>query len=283
MLIGLAFAVSAIDSSTHEEASNSEDVAVDDVVSQEELEVATEKRSILALKDKCGKNRRRVTFHFSTKGRHPIRLKQTKTIVANNGKRRKLKKGDKFFFCGCDKGGTCVIYGDGPPYANPDGTTFFGNVPSSMLGVKKGKTLFGKWRGASPLKSKPRKVVKRKIVSKNLNPAIVHGPDASIAEYTYLARGKFVTGAESPASYYKGKKKLGRGFNTGLFKPRTAFYDVCVQKLTTRVHLLNSFSSGKLSWVFGYSMSKGAKVWMWMIDGILIPGGNGKWKRGNVV
>jgi hypothetical protein len=41
MLIGLAFAVSAIDSSTHEEASNSEDVAVDDVVSQEELGMST--------------------------------------------------------------------------------------------------------------------------------------------------------------------------------------------------------------------------------------------------
>jgi hypothetical protein len=227
----------------------------------------------------CGK-RRKVNFgkSLTSRGRPVVKIKKTTKIRANNGSWRTLKKGAKFFSCGCDKGGTCVVYGDKPGPAfkkNSDGTTFFANIPASRITPKRSRT-----RGAVPLKGKPTKVVRRKIIATDIRGfQIWHGPGAPMWEYTYLGGGKLVTGAESPASYYRGGKKLGKGYNTGLFRTGRSFYDVCAPIVKTRVRptwlpvagqSTAAKGPGSVEWVLGYYIEKkgNVKVWAWMIQKI---------------
>jgi len=236
-----------------------------------------------SLGKKCGK-RGKVSWGktLKSRGRPPVTIKKAVTVLANNGVRRTLNKGQGFHSCGCDKGGTCVIYGDKAAlgHTNADGTTFFANVPAKKLGIKSGKNYHGRARGAVPLAKKPKKVVKRRIISTNIRTQdIVHGPGAPMWEYTWLANGAMVTGAETPASLYKGTKKIGTGYNTGLFRPgKHVFYDVCAPKIKTTVRRWQEAvkpwqGSGSVTWVLGYIKVKGnAKVWAFMIESIQIGG-----------
>jgi hypothetical protein len=248
----------------------------------------------LAVGDPCGK-RQTVKFGSSLKsrGRPPITIKQSVTVMANNGVRRVLNKDQQFYFCGCDKGGVCVIYGDKAERGqlNADGTTFYCNIPARKLGLKSGKNYHGRARGTVPLKAKTKKVVKRRIISTNLRTENIlwHGPGAPMWEYTWLANGRFVTGAETPASLYKGTTKIGKGYNTGLFiAGKHKFYDVCAQVVKTRVrptYYLDPLPGpwagpGEVEWVLGYvPVQGGAKVWAWMIQRISM---NGRVWTGNV-
>jgi hypothetical protein len=236
---------------------------------------------------------------FLSQPRKRVSIKKSVIIIANNGQPRKLTKGQIFHFCGCDKGGRCVLYTDKPPNTNPDGTTFFGNIPSNAIGVKPGKTLFGRWRGAKPLRVKPKKIVGRKIQNNpGFDRRICHGGPypytpgtnswcAGLWEYIALGGGKFTTGAESPASYWVKGKKVGRGFNTGLFSNGMRFNDVCVTKIKTPIRLTTDpyidgpfRGTGTASWVFGYvNVRKDVKVWTWMIESATV---GGKTQRGNI-
>jgi len=253
-----------------------------------------------AAKDRCGK---RMTYNFgkdlASTGRKKVSIKKTVVIMANNGQPRKLTKGLVFNFCGCDKGGRCVLYTDQPPNNNADGTTFFGNIPSVAIGVKPGKTLFNRWRGAKPMRVAPKKLVSRKIQNNpSFDRRICHGGPtpftagapswcAGLWEYVALGGGMFTTGAESPASYWVKGKKVGRGFNTGLFKNNMRFTDVCVKKIITPVRLTTDpyngpwAGTGKATWVFGYvNVRKNVKVWTWMIESVSIIG---QTFRGNII
>jgi len=238
------------------------------------------------------------TIDSRNRGRSIVEVVNDVVVTANNGVQRTLVKGMKFFNCGCDSAGTCVIYGDrdnffGTYQKNADGTTFYANIPRKVNGVKPLKfTKSGakRVRGAVPLKKAPKKMVKRAIIATPIrNEDIVHGPGAPMWEYTWLASGTMVTGAETPASFWKNGKKLGTGYNTGLFKPGVhKFYDVCAPLVKTPVRRwldvvaapVGSTGPGTVTWVFGYvKVEGGAKVWAWMIKGIQLHAG--KWK-GNV-
>jgi hypothetical protein len=227
------------------------------------------------------------------------------TLTANNGAQRTLVKGNPFYNCGCDKSGVCVIYGDkvlhGFDQHNPllpgetQATTFFANIPRKRGGKLTLKftssTASKKRRGAVPLRRKPTKLVKRRIIATNIrNEDIFHGPGAPMWEYTWLANGRFVTGAATPASFYRNGQKLGTGYNTGLFEPgKQTFYDVCAPIMKTKVRRWSDpvagpwDGQGTVEWVFGYVLTKGprgtAKVWAWMIKSIAL---HGKAWSGNV-
>jgi len=247
----------------------------------------------LAKKDVC-KHRQKVNWLKQiTHSQHRlvVKIKKAKAVQASNGVYRTLTVGQPFHFCGCTKSGSCVLYDDSPQYRNADGTTFFANVPASILGIKKGKTLFGRWLGAK----KPSIRVKEQHVRalrtydlRTADPYVIHGgPKEYIAsqpmggapmwEYTWLGQGLFVTGAESPASWWVKGQKIGRGFNTGLFNPKKdKFHDLCLSKVKTYVRRYGEIypgpwtGSGTVSWVFGYvqGTKTRSKVYAWMIEKI---------------
>jgi len=258
---------------------------------------------LVATADPCGRrqsvNWEQQITHYRARPSPPIR--KSVTIMANIGQPRTLAVGQKYMFCGCDKSGTCVIYGGGP-LANPGGTTFFANVPSYALGIPKGKTMFSRWRGALPISVKPKKIKSRAIIATDLRQegACHGGPNPKpglpptaincdpIWEYTYLGGGMFVTGAESPASWWVHGKKIGLGYNTGLFTPRDTFYDMCVTKLQTPVRKEGApfvapwIGTGKLTWVFGYVRGPTTKapIYTWMIESVEFPG---EFLHGNIM
>jgi hypothetical protein len=239
----------------------------------------------------------------SSRGRGIITIKKTYTVDANNGLKRTLQKGNIFFGCGCDKSNWCVIYGDRTDFKgfrqeNDDGSTFFANIPRRIINFKNKKAA-KKIRGSFPLKSY-KKIVRRNIIATNLRDQgpdgtrspvfeeswLIHGTTSPLFEYTWLANGKYVTGAVTPASYYEGKTKIGLGYNTGLFRPKKhKFYDVCAPIVTTRARVRGTDlppweGPAEVRWVFGYvKVSKKAKVWCWMIEGISM---NGRVWGGNV-
>jgi hypothetical protein len=143
------------------------------------------------------------------------------------------------------------------------------------------------------LRGKPKKVWQRKVRSNlKFSDFICHGGTpgkawcAGLWEYIKLKGRTFTTGAMSPASYWVKGKKVGRGFNTGLFKNGMRFTDVCVQKINTPVRNLSdtfvhpSKGTGKATWVFGYvTVKKNIQVWTWMIESVSISGGV---VRGNI-
>jgi len=251
--------------------------------------VAFELATAMTMAKRCGK-RPKVKMGWSLyppkkyRGRPKVTIAKTCTVTANNGVRRTLAARSNFFGCGC-VADSCVVYGDRPDFLgtkqqNDDGTTFFANINRKCLKFRN-TAAAKKIRGSFPLK-KVKKVVSRKVITTNIrNEDIFHGPGAPMWEYTWLGNGMFVTGAVTPASYYVGTKKIGLGYNTGLFKPGQTFYDACAPVITTRVRHWSTAVAGPwegpgfVEWVFGYiKVSAKAKVWCWMIQKISIDGRN---------
>jgi len=237
--------------------------------------------------DRCGKRWRHAWGIKGLKSapRAKIPIKKTVTTsLTSNGVTRTIQKGQIYAFGGCDKAGSCVVYQARAEQRNADGTTFFGQVPAKAFKLKM-KGYHGRIRGSKPIKVKRKKWV-RKVITTNLPRNIVHGGfppltqfGAPLWEYTWLAGGRFVTGGENPASLWIKGKKVGQGFNTGLFKPGQKFVDVCTSKKYTRCRILGTpiktegQGPGTVAWVFGYvKVSKKVKVWAWMIEKIYVPG-----------
>jgi hypothetical protein len=169
---------------------------------------------------------------------------------------------------------------------------FFATVPNTVLGLPKGAAYNRRKRGARPPSGKwyPSRVVKRTVQSHWIPTNIIHGPDSSpLYEYTFLAGGRFVSGAETPPSLWSNGVKLGTGYTTGVIPNGATFYDICAKfvvtpvRLTTDPYTSPAVGTGSAVWALGrihYTDASGKDhaFWAWMLDvigihGALYPGG----------
>lgn len=264
------------------------------------------------------KNGQRTKIQFGDvlnriRGRGKIRLTQDVTVLSSNGQPRTLAKGSWFFFGGV-KDGKALIYSDRQPGgadrsggANPDGTTFFGEVPVKYIRARLNKQAAfdvrigksggmyrksgGQWvrikgrtarvRGALQLHGNYR--TKARTISPTTLPwYLAHGRfDSPLWEYgrpgayrpgptgpvANNPNAPFVAGAEIPPSF---KGRRGTGYTPGMFRAGEVFRDVGGQRIATPIRDVRNGQTGKAYWVYGYVVRNGAKLYTWMLDGISI-------------
>jgi hypothetical protein len=226
------------------------------------------------------------------RGRGYVQVVKEVTVLSSDGTHRGLKIGERFHFGGVDDKGYCVMYSDkegaNPPTPdNPKGSTFLGVAhrrylriegkdgklqPIHTKAVRRGAHRHGRSRRRGAIGfDRPMASTKRTVFAHPLPKFIVQGPGAPMYEYTHVGGGNYVSGAETPADLTaKSGKQIGKGYTTGMIEAGTTFYDIRGQLVPTPVRHNDTQQPGTAYWTFGWVVQHQIKIWMWMLDHIML-------------